>query len=617
MAPYTPFNHTPVSSRSLPLPTYGLLPPHSLYKADASYPMLSVSLASATPSTTVSNLHAAFRTARPYLGVGPAIMPTPFSLYDAPSSTSSNRSSSPKLGYIGILGVLIVLVLLVFVLVRRYSSGHRRQRPANYPAPRTLRSETARARQNAETGVASQRTQLLPRDIIRAMNTVPKASFPTDPPPYSAPPTSPPPRALDNAFSSLDMLSPDLPYRVPSQASAESASCPPTPTIPTTPLSTEIIEPGLPSPSSEEADMRPEVRPRSWDFRCRGLYRFSFGLKAVLDISPANSLVSATTTLGEISSSVDMQKVSASSEALANDSHPDASGKTLPGNDLSMRGSDSASQSTPGHSCNFSSFSILTCNTETSLETTSSTIFESSPQGDLESKPADPKASFDRRHIDHTPLLAGTTIRGLDLDLTPFHIQVIDSRPPSAVAPPTGLVVEEVALVSDSDLMNVPDPCNEIQYTDGKPAKKRFILSTPKHRTLVPSSSSLKLRASPSSAGLAGSNSASQQLSSFSHEIAKSTMPVRARMSKFKAASEVDLAALGRAVVPSLSPLSRASGEQAVLPTLNGDATLGGIVVESGRIAKGILRSSLSMPLCVELACLASITRRYCKPKFD
>ncbi|KAI5116768.1 hypothetical protein M0805_007849 [Coniferiporia weirii] len=637
MAPYAHFNGTLCS---LSVPSHTLFSPYPLYKADPSY----------TPSSTLpSSLPTSLRSF-PHLGIGPAIIqPSPARTSKAIPAISSLNSSSPRLGYIGLAGIFVALLLLVSLFFRRRAFGcpKRGRAKRTSHARHVLRSQTARAREMEEN--ATPRMYQLPRDRIRAMNTVPKTTpSPSErqdileglpclqnssfPPPSTPNPSSP--SVTNNRFST-------------------GYSVPPTPTTPISPVPT--IDQLEPSVLSKIVRKLPEFR-YTWDFRCKGLYNFALG--AVLDISRANSAPKRNS-LPDCGDAED-QSVDPNLRACENaadnalipvlltpETSPGAHGKETPEKNSEnaksrVSGTDIDHNSTMHplltlspvtgieefvsdfsnplsgsalSSC-LSDISLISFRDESSLNTTDSALF---PDVSYKSRLHQQTIS---RNGDGSLSLSTTTIFKTDVRVSR------DSERDLLRAAGVSIAGMDAAAFPVLDPPVSPETvCSDVYASVcAEPARKRLVLSKPNHRMLTPTSSSLKIRVSPSTAsGVTGVTCASSSYfselslpvltSSFHSGILPNT-----RMGRSRAASEANITMLGRSKLVDSSACVPVKPEilSALGPTFDKHSEKKSNITDSVfENNTDALCSSISMPLCVELACLSSILKRRYKAKLE
>ncbi|THH06449.1 hypothetical protein EW145_g4080 [Phellinidium pouzarii] len=620
MAPYIHFNDTLPRSLSV-LPAHALLLPGPRCGPNILYISSSIILSSPTPTTILStSTTALFHGELPYLGVGPVVLqPSPTQSFEAISADPPVHNHPTKLGYVGIAGVVIFASLASFFFVRSRAFGHSKQRPAEYPEPpmRMLRSQIARAREDVVGHVHQ-----LPRDRIRAMNTVPKA------PPSSEYQDIYSPFPVTFSSYGLPLLNPEPDSPMTSTLSRDSTIVPPTPT--TVKSLATMIDRLQPPLSPEIAQQLPEVR-YSWDFRCRGLYRFALG--AVLDISRANSIPEpCSSPVSDDAEGTDSHKIrldtveDALSFGFASGSRHETQDEEMNNGGIVGVNMDSAisrfsndtlaaifnisfehncvedhmdtSSSKPTPSQHPSDNSSLSLCDESTLDMTSSTVFLDTSSSGLSSQKT--ICNGEDRH-----LLLNGTVRTSAIEVSRGRKEEEDQVLPSVILVPTE------SLTCSRTLMSAPE----------KSSKKRFVLSKPNHRTLVPTSSTLKLHACPSTASVNAmsiTGVSPSQLSKPSDITSKSFSGLPSNVGVNYSMSEANITLLGYSAMPPYLPWGY-DNRDAVLP-LPADKLFGkdsALTCANFKSSKGALRSSISMPLCVELACLSSLMKRRHKFKFD
>ena len=167
MAPYIQLNDTLPAVESLHIPqlpttlfspttTVVLSPSRSLHQL----PKHTISMAPYGPCLSTSV----------HIGVGPLLLAsTPLLAISTSSASSKPIISSPRLVFLGLFAIFaFVLLVASFIFWRHISNS--KQKPAMISRPAVLRNEPGQADDHLKSAVSQ--GQELPRDIIRAMNIV-------------------------------------------------------------------------------------------------------------------------------------------------------------------------------------------------------------------------------------------------------------------------------------------------------------------------------------------------------------------------------------------------------------------------------------------------------------
>ena len=309
MAPYVLANRTSASFYPRSLPTHPRLPRHSLRSFVYPFPGRAVNGLNLFTGKTDSK-----DSKPPYLGVGPVLLhPSPTSLLNTLSSTSSSPSSAPHFSTtrLGLVAIILIpaIVLGAIILFRRRRYGKQRPAQKNHVSPMNQGSVEPSSHPQAQgTRSCPESAQSqLPRDRIRAMNSVPsnQLSLTADksthlsspmhqestPLFFSTLPSTPmSPCTLGNYSAGINTSDPEplspLSLPSPSIGFSDNLSCPSTPVTPTTPVM--FFLPTTPNSSFLSSSFEssgnyenPASRPQeisgseiryTWDFKCQGIH---------------------------------------------------------------------------------------------------------------------------------------------------------------------------------------------------------------------------------------------------------------------------------------------------------------------------------------------------------
>ncbi|KAL5504269.1 hypothetical protein ACEPAH_8343 [Sanghuangporus vaninii] len=518
--------------------------------------------------------HVVLAESPPHFGVGPLILqPSSTRSVDTENSaTSDQHAASPRLAYLSILVIPIFGGIAIYLLIRR----RMRQKPARHstPPPLLLRSETARARKDSD----APRMQQLPRDRIRAMNSVNRDNdIPSTPPAeyqiFSPRPNSPPAndfsRPSGNYFGSVPVQGtsePSTPLTISETSVTNLTSCPPTPCTPGFPT------PNISSPHSEDGtceEENNEVSRFTWDFRCKGIM---------------NRL-----------SSVTIESILENSEVLGisitEGSEADSSSVVV--RCIAKTGGTLSLEETP-----------TTAEANISVDSDDSTFTKAfSSMIELEA----PKALTSSVSCYSTA--SGLTVLDIKFDITSFSTEVI-----AALSETPGCLIVEDRASSPTTSPKVHE-----EHTPTKESKKRPVLSKPNHRNLAPTSPSLKVNAPALDSAVHGCRDPASSLSVLG-PASTSSVPLKIIQSVCRAhsisrkivLSGPNVRSLRKSsslsVLATMTAFSKKSFElcEAISRRTTANRKLGTISVTEGVL----FRSSLSMPLALERLCLSHLENK-------
>ncbi|KAL5486145.1 hypothetical protein ACEPAI_7189 [Sanghuangporus weigelae] len=562
MAPHVPSDSTLAPTRAT-FPSFQ----HDPSKRHSLSTTVSIRLPS---SSSPSISHVVLAESSPHFGVGPLIVqPSSTRSVDTENSvTSDHRASSPRLAYLSILVIPIIGGIVIYLLIRR----RKHQKPARHstPPPLLLRSETARARADSD----APRMQQLPRDRIRAMNSVNRDNdMPSTPPAeyqiFSPRPNSPPAddfsRPSGNYFGSVSVQGtsePSTPLTISATSVTNLTSCPPTPCTP------GFTTPNISSPHSEDGtceEENNEVSRFTWDFRCKGVMNrlSSVTIGSILENSEVLG-ISVTEGSQEDSNSVVVRCIARTEGTL---SLEEAS--TTAEANISVDSDDS-----------------------TFAKAFSSAIKLEAPKALTSS-------------VSCYSTTSGLTVLDIKFDVTSFSTEVIAALSET----PGCLIVEDCASSPTSS------PKVHEEHTPTKESKKRPVLSKPNHRNLAPTSPSLKVNTSaldsavhgyrdPASLGALGPASTSFvplkfiqsicRAHSISRKIVLPGMNVRSLRKSSSLSALASMTVFNKKSLELCEAISRRTKVNRKLGTIS--------------VTEGVqLRSSFSMPLALELLCLSHL----------
>ncbi|EJD06935.1 uncharacterized protein FOMMEDRAFT_152272 [Fomitiporia mediterranea MF3/22] len=615
MAPHTPSDLTAAFSAPKPLVSHNLLHRRSFPTADSKNPVPSYFLPDRSRILLAS--------ASPHVGVEPV------ELQPVPSSNKSNDDSSPQLAYIAIIIIpLLIVAVLVFVYMRR-----KKQKPAKKVAQLqpAVRNEPARSRADSEA--LPPRMQQLPRDRIRAMNSVPRdLETPMSPaadhqgyfPRAPSPPLHEYPQTTGHQLPSLAIPGPLEPLSPATTFTTNISSCPPTPCTPT--FAFPPMPPLQPESTIELDENESEEGRFTWDFKCKGMTKrqSSASVEQIPDICGADDTgtekgdlrVDSKTTL-EAEAAVrairdgppiiGLNIISPPGLLPAID-HPteEVHPKAVPELDEDIPSPPEDQRLQVSYR-----LSILNLFSKvTSKAAGAPTPVDSAPLLDSTASEVPQSLNDDAIHLSSCSMY---TVPDLNFDDTSFSLDVINALSSSPAgefpeAPPENDNENDSKTATPVGTGEISEIMRKTSLERGK---KRLVLSKPNHRVLIPASSNLK---SPTLSEFVDKT----DINAYTY----TGLYPPANAGRKRASSDSDAHPLKRSRAHSILPVGLGISGVTEWQPLSLPVSVARISAMNSasddkmRPKHAFHRSSFSLPIIVELAYLSSISRR-AKAKHD